>query len=158
MTEPYVSKMLRGAQRDRVTQDPIGESRTKQSFQDETDLNRIMKRYRDSGVPPVPAPGRMLYGDFSSGDDFKAVLDRVHDAERQFMALPSFIRDHVGNDQGELLDLVTDPGRREEAEELGLLPRLERGDNPPVDPPAPSPAVGDPAQPTPEVPADGGGA
>jgi len=95
----------------------------KRAEQDSTDVNLIMDSWISAGAAVAghmnPAPGR--YGDFSSGVDYHAALSSVREAEGIFMCFAPKIRDHVDNDAGKFLDMVYDPERRSELEELGLV-------------------------------------
>ncbi len=134
MSLPEVPPVERG----RVFHPKGGESRVKQSETGATELGSILQRYLEGNVP-VPTE-RSLYGDFSSGLDFHTALNRVREAEQAFAAVPAHIRSHVQNDPGEFLDMVFDPERRHEMEELGLVevhvPEAAPPSEPPVEPPA----------------------
>lgn len=107
--------------RERRTQ-PVGEkSRTKQSMKDETDINLIMERFTRTGHISHLNHATPTFGDFTGATDYQQAVNQVLDTQRQFEALPSAIRDHLSNDPAQLLDLVMNPERRKEAEELGLL-------------------------------------
>lgn len=96
-----------------------GVSRTKQADALKSDVNAIMARWTSTGTVPVRT-GNPLYGDFSSGDDYFAALNKVRAAQSEFDALPAHIRKHCDNDAGRFLELVFDPARHEELVELGL--------------------------------------
>ena len=100
-----------------------GESKTEQSHKDVTNINKIMER-ATRGIPPRVAAGNGLYGDFSSGMDLQDVMNRVTDAKRDFMSLPSHVRKRFDNDVVQLLDFISDPSNNEEAVSLGLLPEV----------------------------------
>lgn len=125
----------------------IGESRTKQSFKDECDLNHMLRTYQSGGRPPSVNPYPAIYGDFSQTPDYHSALNQVNEAKEAFMELPSSLRTRFDNDPGKLLAFVMDADNREEAEELGLV-------LPPEEPPiiaAPEPVAapeGDPPPPT----------
>jgi len=127
-------------ERVRVTT-PVGtESRTKQSFQEESDVNAIMRKYLSTGIMEHVNRAAPRYGDFTNADDYLASVEKVRSARAGFDALPAHVRDHVKNDPAELLKLVFDPERREEAAELGLVdPKQEELPLVPPDPPEPDP-------------------
>lgn len=132
-------------ERRRVPTEVGTESRTKQSMADEQDVNSIMRKYLSTGQFPVGnTPSR--YGDFSGLEDYHTVLNRVIETQRRFDLLPAHVRSHVHNDPGELLDLVNDPARLEEARKLGLLEPVPEPEAPPSEPvptePAPAPEPG----------------
>lgn len=97
------------------------DSRTKQSFRDECDINVLMRRYLSGGMLPPMANGAGRYGDFSSGVDYLDAQLLVKNAEAEFASLPAHIRDRFRNNPFELLEFVSQPENREEARKLGLL-------------------------------------
>ncbi len=127
--------------------DPTCVSMTKPEFADECDINKIMKKFKRTGLLGNPLnykEGR--YGDFSSGADFAEVMRRVTDAQQGFSELPSTIRNRFKNDPKEYFDFMVDPSNDQEAFELGLKPKPEPAE--PSEPAAPA-APPDPATPTP---------
>jgi len=116
----FQDEMREAVKRRAVVSVPEGDSRTKQSQRDEADVNAIMRKYLSTGLVPEYRAGQ--YGDFASGTDFHTALTQVREAEAAFMALPSDVRTAAKNDPGELLEMVTDPARMDEAIGLGLLP------------------------------------
>lgn len=135
----------------------IGESRTKQSFAKEANINNIMKRYNKTGfyTDPAIAPTRKpMFGDFSGQVDFQSVQQRISTAYQEFEKLPSDIRAQFDNDPGLFLDTFNDPQHLELMRELGLKEKAElhqppKGENtpnpPPEEPPAPpsEPEIGE---------------
>lgn len=108
-------------ERIRVTQRVGEESRTKQSFASEADVNAIMRKYASTGVLPPGAAENASYGDFSNVMEYHEALNRVRAAEEAFGRLPARIRDHVDNDPGKFLELILDPAREAELVDLGLF-------------------------------------
>jgi len=110
-----------GIDRRRVVAVNSGISRTKGSEEPQSNINRIVEKYRRDGQVPDwnRRPGR--YGDFSSGAEYLEVASRVRQAQESFDALPPNIRSHFKNDPGELLAAVHDPARADECRALGLL-------------------------------------
>lgn len=105
---------------------PEGDSMTKQSEVANSDIHAIMAKYF-SGVLVDFNQRDARYGDFTTGGDLLECLNRVREAERAFMELPSEVRDYVDNDPSAFLDLVYDPSRAAECEALGLVPRAPEG-------------------------------
>ncbi len=107
----------------RVVHPSGGPVLVKRGEQDSTDVNLIMDSWVHAGAAVAghmnTNPGS--YGDFSSGMDYHSAMNAVKEAQAYFMCLPPKVRDHVENDPGKLLDLVYDPERRSELEELGLV-------------------------------------
>lgn len=105
----------------RVTSEVSGTSRTKQSFQDDTNINVIVSRYRQSGVMPVINPREPKFGDFSNVGDYHSAMNRVVAAQELFDELPAKVRSAFRNDPAELIAAAMDPSKRELLGELGLL-------------------------------------
>lgn len=99
--------------------------RVKKSFRGESDINAIMRKYVSTGVSPMFNAREPRYGDFSSGVDYLTAANLVRLVESRFQELPAAIRSHCKNDPADLLDLVNNPGRKDECVKLGLLPAAE---------------------------------
>lgn len=108
-------------------------SRTKQSFQDETNINNIMAQYIKTGLVDYVNEHAPRYGDVT-GLDFQSAMNTVALGREMFDALPANIRDRFANDAAAFLDFVNDPGNDEEAIKLGLKVK-------PATPPAPQVAA-----------------
>ncbi|QXP07924.1 MAG: internal scaffolding protein [Arizlama microvirus] len=98
-------------------------SRTKQSFKDESDINNILKKYRQTGVFPL-ASQQGQYGDFSQVTDYQSALNQVAIARSAFTSLPSHIRERFLNDPARFISFAEDPKNSREMIELGLATRL----------------------------------
>lgn len=122
----------------RVAWFPQGESRTKQSFRDECDINRIMARYQATGTLDFIQKREARYADVSALDYQEAAF-LVAGAQSMFHDLPSALRARFENDPAQLLAFLENPANLQEAVQLGL-----------VNPPAGS--QGEPAQPAGEIP------
>lgn len=109
----------------------------------ETDVNQIVNRYTTKGVLPLANNRVATYGDFTDVGTYHDAMNRITRIERDFAALPAHIRHACRNDPAELVDLVTNPARTEQAIELGLL---ERPKPAPV-PDQPAPIADAPAAP-----------
>lgn len=95
------------------------EGMTKQSFQEECDINTLVKRFGITGQ--LPENVRMpQYGDFSDAVDYQSALNAVLAADESFMQLPADVRARFSNDPGKFVDFCSDPKNREEAIKLGL--------------------------------------
>lgn len=105
------------------------DSRTKQSFKQECDINTIMAKYEKTGVIEHTKSFAGHYGDFSDIKSYQEALDAVIAAEEMFMGLPAQARAKFANDPGKFLDFVEDPSNVEEMGRLGLLnaPFVEAG-------------------------------
>lgn len=96
--------------------------RTKQSFKDQCDINKIMERWNKGQNITHLNPQTPLYGDFTTSTDLQQSLDRVAEAQSRFNELPSAVRQWAQNDPVTFLELVNDPQNEEKLQELGLLP------------------------------------
>lgn len=97
------------------------EGLTKQSFQDECDVNNIMKRYNATGAITHLNTRMPEYGDFSSPMEFQNALNTVMESQMMFADLPAETRDRFGNDPGRFLAFVADDKNRDEAIRMGLV-------------------------------------
>lgn len=138
-------------ERRRVQHPGGGVSKTRQSDALQSDVNAIMSKYVQTGLVSQRAE-RGTYGDFSSGLTFHEAMNAVREAESDFWQLPPQVRRKCKNDPGEFLDMVFDPDRRHELEELGL----REEDAPEKAPPASKPPEEEQAPPAPGGATEGG--
>jgi len=110
-----------------------------------SDINSIMARWIAHGEPPGGAVGQARYGDFSNVNDYHEGLSRIREADRAFAQLNPAIRKHVKNDPAAFLEMVYDPDRRGELEELGMLPHQAPADAPAAVEPVATPPAQPPA-------------
>lgn len=82
--------------------------RTKQSFRDESDINRIISKYNSTGQLPALIRRDGRFGDFSDVRDYQESLDIVYRAQAAFDALPAQVRAECGNDPAVFLEKVQD--------------------------------------------------
>lgn len=111
-----------------------GESKTKQSFASETDINVIMAKYQKTGEMPVLNSQKPNYG-YAPSYDFREALELVDNMTSNFDKLPSKIRQQFNYNPEEFLSFVEDPVNAAELQEMGLL------EKPPT--PTPTPTVPD---------------
>ncbi len=115
----------------------IGPGRTKQSFQEETDINTIMARFVKTGMLEFVNKHNPQYGDVSNVD-FQTSMETVAKSREMFADLPAKIRDRFNNDPAELLEFLDNPENKEEAVLLGLAkpapkaPEKEKEPTPPA--------------------------
>ncbi|AXL14740.1 internal scaffolding protein [Microviridae sp.] len=101
------------------------ESRTKQSFAEQVNINSIMARWERSGELPPPNSRLPLYGDFSNVTDYLTASQLVIEANEAFMQLDPAIRAEFDNDPAKLIDFVE--SHPQEAQEMGLILSGEMG-------------------------------
>ncbi len=121
--------------------------RTRQSFKDECDINKLMAKYQKTGAISHFSRHAPRY-DFCEGVEFHDAMNIVTEGDRMFAALPSDLRQRFV-EPGAFLDFVQDEANAEEMIELGLrdpktpketlLARTE--EVPPVGPPEAPAAV-----------------
>lgn len=108
----------------RVQFTPVGESKTIQSDAAACDINRMMRKYQQTGQLEGVPDGKLFYGDFSDVDDFMMAQESIRNAGLAFAALPAEIRARFQNSPAQLLaffDQIDQPGNALEAHDLGLI-------------------------------------
>lgn len=103
----------------------VGDSMTQQHFQDECDVNRIMKRYSNTQGAEYLSQFKGFvesnFGDATVACSFQEAHARVAEAQDAFDSLTAEVRARFGNDPYELLEFISVASNREEAVKLGLL-------------------------------------
>lgn len=136
----------------RVQVDCSKDGVTKQEFQKDCDINRIMAKYQKTGVINHLSKWGEQYGEVPATDLMEAYLISERAGE-MFRELPSSLRNKFEGDPVKFLQFVQDPENVGELGELGLL----RGE--PREPPQPTKKAEDPPPPppaeTPETPPEG---
>lgn len=97
-----------------------GAGRTKQTFKDECDINKIMEKYQTTGAISHVANTQNNYG-FADSITFTESMQIVSEGNRMFLELPSSIRSKFRHDPAEFLAYVQDPSNTAGMAELGLL-------------------------------------
>lgn len=100
---------------------PENEGRTRQSFKDEADINKIMGKWRKQGFAENTTLNTPLYGDFTDDRSYQDALNSIQSAKDVFAALPARVRARVENDPGKLIAFVADENNHDELVELGLV-------------------------------------
>ena len=105
-------------------------SRTKQSFAEECDLNRIMERYAlpeaFAYAQAVKNGSQPIYDDFTTVGDYQEAMNIVLAAQEQFDNMPSNVRAFFDNDPVNMLQFVQKPEQNyEKGVELGLFKRKD---------------------------------
>lgn len=96
------------------------ETRTKQSFKEEVDINTIVQRFGLTGQMPenVRAP---TYADFSEVEDFQSAMNAIAKAREAFDQMPAEVRAEFSNDPARFVDFCSNDANRARAEQLGLV-------------------------------------
>lgn len=106
-------------------------SRTKQSFKDQTDINKIIARFGRTGMLTHVNTRQPFYGDVSMIDSYQSCLNVVKEAQELFAGMSSAVRKRFGNDPSEMISFLQDPANLDEAVSLGMAVKR------PVEPVAP---------------------
>lgn len=133
-------------ERENVTMDVGKESKTKQAFADETDINSIVARFVSTGNLGSVNTRVPTYGDNSDASDLQSSMNAVDEAQAEFMELPSRVRESAENSSVRFLEMLSSEDTARQLQEAGLelgIPEKEA-------PAAPGGIASDPA-------GDGGG-
>jgi len=117
----------------------------KQEFRDEADINRIMAKYRQTGVlerARVPA----VFGEDAGFKTYADAYDALERAREQFLLLPPEIRLELGNDPGRYRELSSEDGVRRVLDRIGAkqardLAKAQALVSSRSQPPSPAPVV-----------------
>lgn len=113
-------------------------TRTQQQFADEVDINTIAKNFGITGR--LPENVRMpSFGDFSDVSDYQTALNAARRAQHSFMQMPAEVRARFLNDPQKFVEFCSNPGNRDEAIKLGLVPSPPVPSTVPPPPEAPKP-------------------
>lgn len=136
------------ASRTRVPFDTGSDSRAKQSFKEESDINTIMAKYMKTGVLEHVKENAGQYMDLPVGVDYQASMNIVIAAGEAFDSLPGSVRRRFENNAVQFLEFMDDPEMIEESVEIGLRERMpDEVIEPmldPLEPPAEIPAEAPP--------------
>jgi len=102
----------------------FGPSLTQQSQTQDADINQIVKRFGLTGQLPdnLKTP---TYDDWTDVMDYEGALNRVRDAQDNFMKMPAGIRSRFDNDPQKFLEYATDPKNMDGLREMGLAKAKE---------------------------------
>ena len=98
-----------------------GESMTQQHFADESEINNIIRSHDRNGVIEHIHRGNAIYGDFSEITDLSDALVQIQEAQKEFLNIPSEIREKFKNDAGEFFKYASNPDNEAGMREMGLL-------------------------------------
>ncbi len=97
------------------------DGRTKQSFRDETDINKIIQRAEKTGTISHLTKYKGVYADFADFDYF-GNLQKLTQGREIFDDLPAEIRNEFSGSPAKFFDYVNDPANIDRIEKL--LPAL----------------------------------
>jgi len=124
--------------------EPGKPSRTQQHFKDDCDINKILAKYKKTGVLDHVRRAREIYGDFSQYTSAAENMDKVAKANSMFESLPAELRTkHFNNSIQGFLSYIGDPQNVEQCYQWGIYDRPAPAPN--ADP-VPSPAKKEPGE------------
>lgn len=97
----------------------VEESYTQQQFKDDCDINKILAKFRRTGVLTHVTQYQPQYGEVPSGD-YAEAMRTVATAQTLFQELPAHLRKEFNHDAEQFLSFVQNPDNAERAAELGL--------------------------------------
>lgn len=134
--------------RRRIRATTRGKTKTDQSQTATTDINKIMARYKKTGVVSSWNHKQPTYGDVSMVTDFREAVELAGDTWDHFMELDAEIRGAADNDPGIFLSMLTSPEGTQALVDAGLeVEGLSRSE-----PPAKAEAPEEAAEPPPSGP------
>lgn len=114
----------RTRERPRVHPRQGGPSRTKQSYQDQCDVNIIVKQFSGNGLFTHTAKTIPRYADVSESGDLLQAYQAVEAAAEEFGDLPAEVRAVAENNPVRFLQMLEDPQQRAELMEAGLVDQV----------------------------------
>lgn len=98
-----------------------GPGLTKQSFADETDINKIIAGFEKTGMVTHLNSKEPFYGDVSSFVGYQEALDVVQRANDLFMGMDARVRERFANDPEQMVAFLEDSRNLDEAVSLGMV-------------------------------------
>lgn len=106
------------------------ESRTRQEFKDQCDINKIINRHMMTGEITHINQRVPRYADTSKVPDYLNAMIIVKQAEMLFNSLPAVIRERFKNQPDRMVEFCQDDKNYDEAVKLGLIesPKSKNGE------------------------------
>ncbi len=117
-----------GKQPPRCFFDTEGDTLTQQHFQEETEINNILRSHDRNGVISHIHKGQAIYGDFSDITDLQDALAKLKQANSEFMNVPSEIREKFQNDAGKFYTFASNPDNLDAMVDMGLAIKPQHSD------------------------------
>jgi phage internal scaffolding protein len=114
-----------------------GDGLTEQNHKDETDINKIVRKYNKTGLIDHLNQFEKQYGDMT-GYDYQDAMNTVAAANTMFEGLPSAIRNKFDNDPAKFINFVDNEANEDQLVEMGLAKRkvtthVDEGSKEPVE-------------------------
>lgn len=103
-------------------------TKTQQSYRDMVNINKIMKKYKETGMITHLNSKTGIYADLTSLPSYEESLQAVITAQNAFMDLPADLRSRFQNDPQQLISFLADVNNKEEAIKLGLIKKPVKND------------------------------
>lgn len=98
---------------------------TKQSFKDQCDINKILKKAQQTGsIAHLAKYDKAVYGEFNQNFDLLTARRQIERANEIFADLPSEVRSEFGNDALKFVQFAGDPANNDKLAEL--IPAIAR--------------------------------
>jgi hypothetical protein len=98
--------------------------KTQKSKAKDCDINRIVAKYRKTGILGDPAHTRKpFFADVVLKGNYHAMQNMLTAADRAFMSLPAALRARFGNNPAAAYDFISKAENTKAAVEMGLLPK-----------------------------------
>ena len=110
-----------------------GETMVRQAFKDEVDINRIVERYRATGQLPL-TNAQARYGDVTDYQDYKTMLDYVHEALRKADDLPENALEQFNANPEDFMRRIDAAESRDDLVALGIVEPKVAEASPAVEP------------------------
>lgn len=109
---------------------PRGDSRTRQEFAAECDINTIMARYEKAGVLNHYVSREPRYLELDDVPDFQSAMNVFLEAKSAFMTLPAKVRREFDNDPSRFVLYAQDEKNLDQLREWGLAKPVEAPPSP----------------------------
>ena len=96
-----------------------GDGLTEQNHKDETDINKIVRKYNKTGLIDHLNQFEKQYADMT-GYDYQDAMNTIAAANTMFEGLPSAIRNRFDNDPAKFINFVDDENNANELVKMGL--------------------------------------
>jgi len=121
--------------------------KTKQSFKDRADVNKIVERFRRTGMVDHLARVAPAFRDLTGVQDLHSTLNVIAAGRSAFQSLPAVVRSKFENDMTKLVSFISDPKNVHESIALVLVVAPEGYVAPGQTPPAAQTPAERPASP-----------
>ena len=140
----------------RIATDNSLPSKTVQSDVNRAEIRHIVQRFEATGIVDHMRDVDLKFEDITDFSDYGDAMQKLKEAERRFMELPSKLREVFNHNVGEWLDTAHDQAKfdalRPQFEKLGLLEPATPPATPPTTPPATPPTTAPATPPTSPAP------